>query len=82
MSQQQTSISIFANTLRSHHCHAASAWAALALCGSRREPAAPTEVRRSWQVSSHGRTCNPFGVTASGTVLPSGYFRVKMCKEM
>ena len=40
----------------------------------------PTEARRSWQVSSHGRLCNPHGVTSFGCALPSGYCKVMINK--
>ena len=42
----------------------------------------PTEVSRGcWQVSSHGRICNPFGVITVGSAHPSGYFNLKLGGE-
>ena len=53
----------------------------IARASSRQLSTSINEARRSWQVSSHGRICNPFGVISFGSVLPSGYFKVKMCEE-
>ena len=41
----------------------------------------PTAALAGWQVSSHGRMLNPFGVISFGSLQPSGYFRVRMRGE-
>ena len=43
---------------------------------SRQLLTSPTTASRYWQVSSHGRICNPAGAISFGSASPSGYFRV------
>ena len=48
---------------------------------SRQLGTSPKASHRVWEVSSHGRICNPRGAISFGSALASGYLRSRMCGE-